>query len=492
MKKSYLISLSLLTIIALSACAKNNHYVPYENFYASGEDNGFIADNYYKLSEFLDYSYIVNGEEQTITNFYQLLKNKNYHQALPSLGEQKLLVIPVDFDDYPATNLGSKEETLNNIKKAFFGNDKNNQFESVASFYNKSSYGKLSLTGFVSDWYRSKYRVSELNRQTNRASIIKNIYHDALNWYEEKYGNLVDFYIAGNSDNGVPVYLVYSAPLSEGEQAKDSVFWAYSVNQEALFSWSSYHLLNPDLFGRVDAHTFIHEVGHLFGLEDYYNLNGESYNPTGGADMMDNSLGDHSSFSKMLLGWITPLVITDSTAIKIRPFTNTGDVILLKDDWNQTPFDEYLLIEFYSPNYLNSLDARRTNDALMSQIGIKVYHVDARLGFISNNTLLPFKYVADNTYPLSTYRIYFAHDNTYTLGDSFSENLLLHLLESNGQNTFLDGYKANNETLFTLGDSFGINTFNDFHFNDGSACQYNFVITALNNTEATIEINKLV
>ncbi len=492
MKKNSLFYLSIMTIVSLSACAANNRYVPYESFLNKPDNTSYVEDNFYKLNKFANYSYLVNGEEQILDDFYSLLKHKNYHLALPSIGEQKLLVIPVDFSDYPATNLGNKEESINNIKKAFFGNEGNNQFESVASFYNKSSYGKLSIDGFVSDWYRSKYSLSELNRQTNRASITKNIYRDALNWYQDKYGNLDEYYIDGDSSNGVPVYLVYAAPLSEGEKAKDSVFWAYSVNQEALFSWSSYHLLNPDIFGRVDAHTFIHEVGHLFGLEDYYNLNDESYNPTGGADMMDNSLGDHSGFSKMLLDWITPIVITDSTTIKLRPFTNTGDLILIKDNWNQTPFDEYLLIEFYSPNYLNSVDARRYSDPLMNQIGIKVYHVDARLGFISNNTLLPFKYVADNTYPFSTYRVYFAHDNTFTSGDSFSENILLHLLESSGQNTFKDGYKAKNETLFKTGDSFGVNTFQNYDFNDNSLCIYNFEIISLNNTEATIEINKLV
>ena len=57
----------------------------------------------------------------------------------------------------------------------------------------------------------------------------------------------------------------------------------------------------PDYgYGKVDAHTYIHEMGHMLGLPDYYDYSFKS-SPTGMYDMQDNNVGDHNPFSKMHL-----------------------------------------------------------------------------------------------------------------------------------------------------------------------------------------------
>ena len=63
----------------------------------------------------------------------------------------------------------------------------------------------------------------------------------------------------------------------------------------------------------------IHETGHALGLPDLYDY--DTNPPRGGVghlDMMDSNWGDHNCFSKWLLDWITPIVIS----------CNTGEVIL--------------------------------------------------------------------------------------------------------------------------------------------------------------------
>jgi hypothetical protein len=230
----------------------------------------------------------------------------------------------------------------------------------------------------------------------------------------------------------------------------------------------------------------------LLGLEDYYNTDGEAYGPTGRADMMDYSIGDHTGYSKMLLNWTRPYVVSDSTEITIRPFYSSGDLILIKDNWNQTAMDEYLLLEFYSPNGLNAHDASPTNSEprLMSKSGIKVYHVDSRLGFLSSDGFSrPLGYVEDGVYSQTTNRVGIVHTNSRTT--TYNSNRLYHLLEASGQNTFLNGGIATSSTLWQKGDTFGIDTFTNFTFNGGDDLGYTFSISDLNNTAAKIVINKI-
>src|SRR5690606_8294810 len=122
----------------------------------------------------------------------------------------------------------------------------------------------------------------------------------------------------------------------------------------------------------------------------------------------DYSIGDHTGYSKMLLDWTRPYVVTDTTEITLRPFYNSGDLILIKDNWNGTAMDEYLLLEFYSPNGLNAHDSRLTNSnpQLMQHAGIKVYHVDARLAYYSNDGFWrALGYVEDGVYSQETNRV---------------------------------------------------------------------------------------
>ena len=154
--------------------------------------------------------------------------------------------------------------------------------------------------------------------------------------------------------------------------------------------------------------------------------------------------------------------------------------------------DEYLLIEFYSPNGLNAYDSRVFNNEsyLMSKAGIKVYHVDARLAFLTNNNLAQtIGYVSDGLYNKEEVRLGIIHSNTSST--TYQNNRLYHLLEKSGENSFLNGHFATNETLFYKGDSFGLETFENYKLNDNTLLGYTFNIDELTNTYATISFKKL-
>jgi hypothetical protein len=127
--------------------------------------------------------------------------------------------------------------------------------------------------------------------------------------------------------------------------------------------------------------------------------------------------------------------------------------------------------------------------------GIKIYHVDARLGRFSNSTgdFLGYTDTLNNSgsYPM------FAHSNSleYTVDENYK---LLHLLEKNGTNTFIDGEIAKNATLFRQGDSFQPTTTHSnlfYHlggrFNDQSLIGYSVSVTAVTADAVTLTVTKL-
>ena len=228
-------------------------------------------------------------------------------------------------------------------------------------------------------------------------------------------------------------------------------------------------------------------------------------------DMMDCNLGDHTGFSKMLLDWVTPYVLKEEGEVTLRPFGESGDLLLVptSNGWNSTPYDEYLLLEFFTPTALNKYDSGKTYRFVNSQgkegsftyfsnYGLKVYHVDARLGlFESKNSGRPFVLLDDpelnakiqnfkNSKP-ADYCVDFAFDNSPT---SSTEPVLYQLLEKNGENTFIDGRPANNNTLFYENDTFGITTFKDFSFNNGAKLEYYFEIKSISKEQITISFTK--
>ena len=68
-----------------------------------------------------------------------------------------------------------------------------------------------------------------------------------------------------------------------------------------MFAGIDFVSYNQD--AKLDSTVYIHETGHLLGLDDYYDYN-DDIGPRGGigkTDMMENNIGDHSSLSKILL-----------------------------------------------------------------------------------------------------------------------------------------------------------------------------------------------
>lgn len=322
---------------------------------------------------------------------------------LKAEGKVKVPVIPVAFTDY---TINDKEKILDQINVGFTG--KGNAtlgFESVESFYEKSSYGKLDLEFVIADtWFDSGYSTSEVSGMTSEgyAEGPAAVLQKALKWGESSLGwNLQDF--DGDKDGYVDgAWMIYGAPNYTNDYSLDSTFWAFtwwdytakpSVSRPTglNFGWASYDFLYDNQYNlnkreEVVAHTLIHESGHMLGLADYYDTTGNSA-PMGYYAMMDQNIGDHDAYSKFQFGWVEPYLANAPGSITLRPFSETGDCLLIPTSkgYSGSAFEEYLMVEFYAPTALNEHDATiglwtyAGTKLLPSRAGIRLYHVDARL-----------------------------------------------------------------------------------------------------------------
>lgn len=500
MSRKYInISLFGLVLLLLSSCSFKPSFKPYEYGVKDTDDyKEVVGEGYYRPSKLKGLTYLNDKDnEESFDSYIDVYRHKNRYISMNSTGEANLLVIPVDFEDCTCESINEKKDTyFANVENAFFGDSSTNQYESVASYFNKSSYGKLKIKGkVVHDFFRSPYSVSYLNTGSykDKQQKIPDLYQRAVEWYSSKYDDISNFYIEGKKELGLPIYFIYTQPFAK---TSESVFWAYTFLTGSLFSWSSYSTLNLDYRNLPDSHTLIHETGHLLSLRDYYATNGSKFGPTGRIDMMDYSIGDETAYSKMLLNWVRPYVVTGNSTITIEPLVKSRDLILLSPKWNGSVLDEYLLIELFSPSGLNQYDAEIGNSSaiLPSNPGIKVYHVDSRAAFFTFNTgrndNSPQGYVGDIKLSKDTYRVGVAHNNAYDEKTDYSKNTLYHLLENHDATTFKEDKMATMDTFWYKGDDFGETCFKDFTFNNGAKLGYTFKVDYLSGEKATITFTK--
>lgn len=336
--------------------------------------------------------------------------------VLPSLPTNninpKMLVIPVNLDSTKTkTELDSYLEQIN---IAFNGDSTSTGWESVKSFYQKSSFGKCNLEITVLDkWYsNSKYTVSSLEKMYtdyNNDESYDAIYpmdvlvQDVLKYYDDQ----IDYSQYDSNDDGVidAVWIIYDAPVNYTQD--DSIYWAVTTSNALSFDDNAsdglaaeykldnvvagyYSYAGVDFMDKtidqptynttniiVDAHTYIHETGHLFGLDDYYDYNEEVGCNRGlyGASMMDYNIGDLDPYSKLLLNWIDPTVVSGVGEINVtlRSGVNSGDVVLITNHVLESIYDSYYLIEFYTNTSLNA------NDEPIKGQGIRIMKVNSEI-----------------------------------------------------------------------------------------------------------------
>lgn len=408
------------------------------------------------------------------TKLNDVARSNNITVGLPSSGDVNVLVFPIAF-----TNISVPTNYKQMIDLGFNGTKQNTGYESLNSYYSKSSFGKVNIKGEIMDYYQTGDKYNE-NTQYDSELDLKYI-EKAIQYYDSK----IDYakYDQNNDSIIDCIYIIYMAPYNYDDD--DTLWWAYTSEYETdnvkkydgldlgYYVFLSYEFFNdPFIFGETEdddvyiacnATTLIHETGHAFGLDDYYDYD-EKSGPSGGlggSDMMDSSVGDHNPYSKLLLGWIEPIVVINKDyTTSLKPYTESGDAIIIAKEWKGSFYSEYYIIDFYTPTSLYSdfID----NTGVYSIPGIRIYHVDATLKTSLRDTAV--------------------YDMTNN-NNSYSSKKLISLIEADGNNSIQKGNYTSNSDLFKK------NTTLSPKWNDGSNCDFVIIINDIQTNQASVTID---
>ena len=468
-------------------------------------------------------------------NFYLL-------SGTPLNGKPKLLIIPIWFtDSNKYISLEQREQVKNDIYKCYFGTDKEVGWKSVSSYYKELSQNKVTLDGTVSSWYECGNASNYFYSPDTGANRTTQLVSTATNWYfsnnpsesKQSYDYDGDGYFDG-------VMLIYASPdYGAMNNNNASNMWAYCFwTQQAagtatnpvpnVFFWASYDFMygasGLDSGSRIgtygsgdtsnchlDTHTFIHEMGHVFGLEDYYDYSNQ-YIPAGGFSMQDYNVGSHDPYSVMAFGWADPVIPKSTCSLSLKPFQESHDLILLSSSPNSvvSPFDEYLLLEYYTPSGLNSFDvnnqyARKYPQGSVKS-GIRLWHVDGRLLCATSRDESARISMASSI----TKGKYYTHamSNTYfnendedsqayisPLGKQYADYNILQLIRNSRTDDYYAGDFFNEGSLFLANSSFNMKNYKKQfvegeRMNDGSSLGWTFKVNKITSNEAIVTVTR--
>ena len=461
----------------------------------------------------------------------------------PSIGTQNVLVLPIEFSDNKFTS-----DEIKDIKTLTNGTpEETNYWESLSSYYSKSSYGKLDLEFTYADPYNVGVTAQKFySTATNNTDRTNYVYgsakamRDAIASFKSKNGDDATKKFDADSDGYIDtVIMIYSESQCPSYDEDGDLYWAFRYydlwnedmtesnvipegNEESPVGFSYFWASMDFAYSAVeqgegvDAHTLIHEFGHILGADDYYNTTANStgktgYEPTGGNIMMAYNILDHDAFNKLQYSWVTPSYVTGSCEVTISSFEKSGDCILIADEdgWNGTAFDEYILLELYTPTGLNELDSKDYYDGTVAkgqdEPGIRMWHVDNRL----------YKYDSDG------YEDGWASDEEIRTGNYGNDYLTLAI--SNGSTNYYSEVKnkdynaltlispkgtkytskslSTNEDLFHKGDKFSLIDDSlaslyapyfggESNFDNGNDFDYEIEVTSLSSESATVRFTK--
>lgn len=474
-------------------------YYLYEGQSGGGSDNGGSNDNGGNNgSDNTDSSNVITNAGAGLpegsngvydVNFTDATKVKDvtdqgyYLDGCPTVGSPAILVIPVDFTDIGGA---SKGYSINNIVSAFNGGAGETDYYSVHDYYYVSSYGKLDMDiTVVNEWFVPKYTSSYYKEATmdyygDTVAIGDQLVMDEALAY---LSGIMDLSKFDSDGNGIidAVVLVTTLEIDDSSDFNWAYrYWNIYTNDEGYYYeydgvsandylWASYSFMHEsyDSEGYVDytdtsvmnTYTYIHEMGHILGADDYYNTGGYGEHPMDGFDVMDGMTGDHNAFTKFNLGWLTSsrLVTTSgSVTLTLDAFAKAGDTIIIANNWNSElgAYQEYYIVVYYTSEGLNGDDA-----GYFTRDGIVVYHVNASLYSEEYDGEIYYDIYNNNTDPSDSY--------------GTTDNLIEFVKSTEGNFTFAEG-----DTLPTVTDD------------QGNTLCYTFTVDSIENGQATITFTR--
>ena len=359
MNKKFIALLIPFLTIMVTSCNKKTE--------SSSEDDGPLG--YVQVEEMS----ILNGD----------LKNA----YAPALGDVKLLVVPITFAGNTAKGYEDSIDQWTDLKISSVNNYYFGTGNSLAKYYRTASFDKLRITGQVTPIYENTTYTCKAILEDESMEVLRDMMDAAVNWLHDTATDInwqeYDLNQDGCIDN---IHFITDYCSSDwNTNLWPHMFWTNrsgTVDRPMVNVYS----MSGTSFVR-DSITAIHEQGHIFGLDDYYDYSNDGNSPidyVGHLDMQSYNVFDWNSFSKLTTGWVNPYVIDgtrDVTTITMKAASLNGDCLIIPADystWNGSAFDEYFLLELFAPYGNNKTDWQRYRNTLGSAPGVRLYHVDGR------------------------------------------------------------------------------------------------------------------
>lgn len=514
-------------------------YIEY-TFTKKGSSKNEI-DNPLEAGETYLFSYNLKSlEPRKTTMEFTLSKNLGYYKleesalvyqdfatVAPKTGITNLLVVPINFNtnSEDISLITWDDQNLDKVNKYFFGKreDTPKSWNSLKTYFETTSLNEIEIQGYVAEPYTPTasrftcenvisggiYRLQQLFVEAVKYTVENN---PRIDWTE------FDLNRDGYIDNLHFISNATEATTRIENDSKTMTLWPHKSTIVIAQSGISSEKPGAKVYEQTslghfdDAITIIHEQGHVFGIEDYYDYTYSGADYVGNLDMQSHNVFDWNAFSKFSVGWAKPYVVDGSaysTTIRLKSSALTNECIVVPANhstYNNSAFDEYFLIELFTNDANNEYHwgkfFSKDGDA-----GIKIYHVDARL----NSYYYGEGDIADvKAKPIDTYLT--GANNSYNCFDygggatkeEWGDFKLLALIQKGGVDTF--GKPDNSsknlkfDDLFLTGDKFIFHKYAHFlsktgreitRMDNGENFPYEISFQSVEKDEAIVTISKV-
>ena len=291
---------------------------------------------------------------------------------------------------------------------------------SVRDFYYENSYGQLDLVVTVVGIYTApdsvKYYGENVDNSTMNIDHMIELAGKAANYAFSQPGIYPSDYDNDN-DGYIDAFHIIFAGYGEESGAAADAIWSHEAGGFPPFSFKSKkgypyvyldtYSCSPELRGNSGSGIsrigpVCHEIGHIFGLPDFYDVDGNdsggNFTGTGKWDLMADGSWDGPNdnrgaspahinmYSKIQLGWVNPVTLNSPQAITDMPNSAENPVAYI---YNTPVSGEYFVLENRQ---------KKGFDSYVPGTGLLIYHVSLTAGDISNN-------LVNNTHPQKMYPV---------------------------------------------------------------------------------------
>ena len=326
-------------------------------------------------------------------------------QIVQQTGVLKILVIPVQFRDHEFRELIPRDD----IEYLFNGEGRLQDIAptgSIRSYLRLNSYNNLQVEATVVNWTLLPMTEKECSfGNSGLSQKLQECFWPALDQIDALHANPDDQFNWGDYDvnydnfidNVVFLHSGYGAEYGETDAdgtASDSRIWSHAVGARSkprrwesrnfLIDLGSYSvtsvyrgIMNENIarFG-----IMAHELLHTLGVPDLFDKGrADLGGGTGQFSIMSSPWGQGGDptypghldpWSKMRLGWLTPIPITYDGEYSAEPSEIDADVYIIREGF---PDGEYLLIENRQALHYDALIGGQEGGA---KGGVVIWHVD--------------------------------------------------------------------------------------------------------------------